>query len=154
MIPTWLLQLGSIAGLLAFCVTIWDRLLSSRPLVWISPGDYGRRVYCKNIATCDITIRTIRCYPSSSVNVASSESINAIVRASVGQGFMAILKADQARDFPLIFKRGELVDDDCKTVAPFVMIVWWRRNSSYWFPQIPKVIFSSAKAMRGLKSAK
>jgi hypothetical protein len=42
MIPTWLVQLGSIAGLLAFCLTIWDRLLSSRPLVWICADEQGR----------------------------------------------------------------------------------------------------------------
>jgi hypothetical protein len=35
MIPSWLVQLGSLAGLLAFCVTIWDRMLSARPLVWV-----------------------------------------------------------------------------------------------------------------------
>jgi hypothetical protein len=153
MIPTWLIQLGSITGLLAFCVTIWDRLLSARPLIWISPGDYGRQVHFKNLATCDITISAISCYPSS-IGVASSQSLNATVRASAGQGFMAILKAAQEREFPLIFRRGELLDEDCKDIAPFVMIVSWRRNSSYWLPQIPKVIFSSAKAMRELKSAK
>jgi hypothetical protein len=86
--------------------------------------------------------------------VASSKELNAIVRASAGQGFIAILKADQEREFPLIFRRGELLDEDCKDIAPFVMIVSWRRNSSYWLPQIPKIIFSSAKAMRALKSAK
>jgi hypothetical protein len=153
MIPTWLVQFGSLAGLLAFCVTIWDRLLSSRPIVWISPGDYGRQVHCKNLAICDITIRTIRCYPSH-ISVASSDSLNAIVRASAGMGFMAILKADQEREFPLIFRRGKLLNDDCEEFAPFVMTVSWRRNNSYWLPQIPKVIFSSAKAMRALKSAK
>lgn len=153
MIPTWLVQFGSITGLLAFCVTIWDRLLSARPLIWISPGDYGRQVHFKNLATCDITISAISCYPSS-IGVASSQSLNATVRASAGQGFMAILKADQEREFPLIFRRGELLDEDCKDIAPFVMIVSWRRNSSCWLPQIPKVIFSSAKAMRELKSAK
>jgi hypothetical protein len=153
MIPTWLFQLGSLTGLLAFCLTIWDRMLSARPLVWISPGEYGRQVHCKNIATYDITISTIRCYPPS-ISVASSTSLNAIVRASAGQGFMAILKADQEREFPLIVRRGELLEVDCKEIAPFVMIVSWRRNTSYWLPQIPKVIFSSAKAMRALKSAK
>lgn len=153
MIPTWLVQFGSLAGLLAFCVTIWDRLLSSRPLVWISPGDYGRQVHVKNIATYDITISAMRCFPSN-INVASGDALNAIVRASAGQGFIAVFKADQEREFPLIFRRGELLDDDCKEAAPFVIIVSWRRNSSYWLPQIPKIIFSSAKAMRALKSAK
>jgi len=68
--------------------------------------------------------------------------------------FTSILKADEEREFPLIFRRSELLDDDCKDIAPFVMIVSWRRNSSYWLPQIPKIIFSSARAMRSLKSAK
>jgi hypothetical protein len=152
-IPTWLVQLGSLTGLLALCVTVWDRLLFARPLVWISPGDYGLQVHCRNIATYDITISTIRCFPSN-IGVASSTSLNAVVRASVGQGFIVVLKADPERDFPLIFRRGELLEDDCKEAAPFVMIVSWRRNSSYWLPQMPKVIFSSARAMRALKSAK
>ncbi len=153
MIPTWLVQLGSLTGLVVFCVAIWDRMLSCRPLVWISPGDYGRQVHLKNIATYDITIRTIRFHPSN-ISVASSASLDAIVRASAGQGFMAILKANQEREFPLIFRRGELLDEDCKEFAPFVMTVSWRRNSSYWLPQIPKVIISSARAIRALKSAK
>jgi hypothetical protein len=153
MIPAWLIQFGSLAGLAAFCVTVWDRLLSARPPVWISPGDYGRQVHCKNISTYDVTIKKISCYPST-VNVAFSTSLNAIAAASIGDHFISILKADEEREFPLIFRRGELLDDDCKELAPFVMIVSWRRNSSYWLPQIPKIIFSSAKAMRSLKSAK
>jgi hypothetical protein len=102
MIPTWLVQLGSLTGLLAFSVTVWDRLLSARPLVWISPGDYGLQVHCKNISTYDITISRIRCYPSG-INVASGTTLNAIVAASIRDGFIAILKADQEREFPLIF---------------------------------------------------
>jgi len=133
---------GSLTGFLAFCVAIWDRMFSGRPLVWISPGD-GRNVHCKNISTWDITITRIRCRPSG-INVASGTTLNAIAAASVGDGFIAILKADQEREFPLVFNRGELLDEDCKDVAPFVMIVSWRRNSSYWLPQIPKVIVSKS----------
>jgi hypothetical protein len=153
MIPTWLVQLGSITGLLAFCVAICDRMLGGRPLIWISPGDYGRNVHCKNTSTYDIMISRIRCYPSG-VHVASGTTPNAIAEASIGDSFIAILKADQEREFPLMLRRGELLDEDCKDIAPFVMVVSWRRNSSYWLPQIPKVIFSSARAMRVLKSAK
>lgn len=86
--------------------------------------------------------------------MASSTSLKAMVTASIGDGFIAVLKRDQEREFPLVFNRGELMHDDCNEVAPFVMVVSWRRNSSYWLPQIPKIIFSSAKSMRALKSAK
>jgi hypothetical protein len=88
------------------------------------------------------------------IGVASDTSLNAVVRASVGEGFMAILKADQEREFPLIFRRGELLEKNCKEISPFVMIVSWRRNSSFWLPQFPKIILSSARTMRTLKSAK
>ena len=152
-IPDWLFKVGSLAGLMTFCLTIVDRLFSARPLVWISPGDYGRQVHCRNISTADITISRIRCYPSS-ISVASGTGLNAMSAASAGYSFVAILKADQEREFPLVFKRIELLDDECKEPAPFVMIVSWRRNSSYWLPQISKIIFSSVKAMRSLKSAK
>jgi hypothetical protein len=77
------------------------------------------------------------------IGVASDTSLNAVVRASVGEGFMAILKADQEREFPLIFRRGELLEKNCKEISPFVMIVSWRRNSSFWLPQFPKIILSS-----------
>jgi hypothetical protein len=153
MIPTWLVQLGSLTGLLAFCVTVWDRMLSARPLLWISPGDYGRQVHCKNIFAFDITIVRIRCWPSD-ISVASSESLNAIVAATVGDSFVAILKTDEEREFPLIFKRSELLEKDNKKIGRFVMLVSWRRNSSFWLPQIPKVLFSSAAAMRAIGAAK
>jgi hypothetical protein len=128
-------------------------VFSGRPLVWISPGDHGRNVHRKNIGICDITISRIRCYPSG-IYVASGETFNAAVAASYGDSFIAVLKADQEREFPLLFRRGELLDEDCKEVVPFVMVVFWRRNTSYWLPQTPKIIPSSARAMRALKSAK
>jgi hypothetical protein len=125
-----------------------DRLLGQQAGV-----HYGRNVHCKNISTWDITITRMRCRPAG-VNLASGTTLNAIAAASIGDGFIAILKADQERELPLIFNRGELLNEDSKDLAPFVMTVSWRRNSSYWLPQIPKVIFSSARAMRALKSAK
>jgi hypothetical protein len=151
MILDWLFKLGSLAGLLTFCLTIWDRMLSGRPLVWISPDDYGLHVHCKNIASSDITIRKIKCRPPI-FGVASSESLNAIASASAGDAFMASLKSDQERKFPLVCRRSELLEIGRKEVMPFAMIVSWRRNGSYWLPQFPKVILSSAKTMRVLKS--
>jgi hypothetical protein len=153
MIPAWLVQLGSIAGLLAFGLTILDRLFKNRPLAWISPDKYGRQVLCKNMATCDITINKIKCYPSN-ITAASGDSLDATVRAAAGQSFVAILKTDEERGFPLSFSRGELMDKGCKEIAPFMVVISWRRNSSYWLPQIPKFIVSSARAMRALQSAK
>jgi hypothetical protein len=66
-------------------------------------------------------------------------------RCKHSDGFIAILKADQEAAL-------NCWNEDSKDVAPFVMTVSWAET--YWLPQIPKVIFSSARAMRALKSAK
>jgi hypothetical protein len=61
-IPTWLLQFGSIAGLVTLCFTVWDRLLSGRPSVFIRPaGPNGRDVYIQNLSRHDVLITKIRC---------------------------------------------------------------------------------------------
>jgi hypothetical protein len=74
--------------------------------------------------------------------------------ASRQQSLVAILSAEAERQFPLVFKRGELVGDDTKEIFPFAIIVSWRRSRSMWLPQLPVVIFTSARAMRLLKAAK
>jgi hypothetical protein len=142
------------AGLLAFGLTVFDHLLSGRPLVWISPGDYGLRLHCKNVSTFDVTVFAIRCYPTKTFNAAPNASVNATVNAAAGKRFVAILKADEERDFPLMTMRSGLLDTNSKGFAPFVMVISWRKNSSLWLPQIPKVTFSSARYLRTIKSVK
>jgi hypothetical protein len=88
------------------------------------------------------------------VVVASDDSIRGVVTAAAGSGFMAILKPEEDREFPVIFKKGELAEKESTTLAPFVILVSWRRTRSTWLPQIPAVIFSSAKAMRMLERSR
>lgn len=153
-LPTWLTQLGSIAGVLSLSVTLWDRLFSSRPLVCISPNEtQGRDVYCKNISAADITIRKIRCIPRG-VWVAYGDDVHAIVAATIGDSFAAVLPPNEERRFPLIFRRGELFEEDNKEVLPFLVIISWRKNSSFWLPQFPKLIFSSVRTLRLWTAAK
>jgi hypothetical protein len=152
--PPLLLQIGSITGLLTFLFTIWDRLLSGRPSVTIRPTEYsGRDVYCQNLAQQDVVIKKIRC-SRKGVNVAYGDSSEGIFRASIGRTFVAILSAHTERGFPLIFKRGELVDPDCPEVFPFVVFVSWRKSRSMWLPQFPIFLFTSARAIRLLHAAK
>jgi hypothetical protein len=52
-IPAWLVQLGSMAGLLTFVFTLFDRLLAGRPLVSIRLSEYHREVFCRNLSRHD-----------------------------------------------------------------------------------------------------
>jgi hypothetical protein len=153
-IPTWLLQFGSIAGLVTLCFTVWDRLLSGRPLVSVRRADYvGRSIHCQNLTRHDILITKIRC-SRSGVVVACDDSLNGMASAQAGQYFLALLRAETEREFPLVFTRGELVADDARDFSPFAIIVSWRKSRSMWLPQLPAVMFTSARAIRLLKAAK
>ena len=153
-ISTWLIQLGSMAGLLTFGFTTWDRLLSGRPFVSIRRTDHhGRDVCVQNLTQHDILILKIRC-SRGGVSVASDDSAGGVIRAAAGKHFEALLGAKSEREFPLVFKRGELVDVDARDHYPFAIIVSWRKSRSMWLPQPPLVVFTSAQAMRRFTAAK
>jgi hypothetical protein len=152
-VPSWLVQIGSLTGLATFCFTIWDRLLSGRPLVSIILSGRHRELSFRNLSRHDVIITRIKCFPSF-VAVASDDSIHGIATATVGIGFAAILKSEKTRTFPLIFKKGDLVESEATVTAPFMIVVSWRRTKSTWLPQLPAIIFSSARAMRLMENAK
>jgi hypothetical protein len=39
MIPTWLVQIGSMAGLFTFAFTVFDRLFAGRPIISLSRSE-------------------------------------------------------------------------------------------------------------------
>src|SRR5262249_51466308 len=122
---------------------------------WISPASPNfRNLYCKNISQWDITITGIRCIPKV-VGVASGDSARAVViAANYGDPFSVVLKRDEQREFPIVISRGELLNADNTELAPFCLLVSWRKNSSPWLPQIPKLIISSMQTLRLLAEAK
>jgi hypothetical protein len=153
-IPDWLLKMGSLAGLFTFCFTIWDRLLKGRPSVWIRKTGYRtREIHCSNISIDDLIILNIRCIPGFAA-AAEGDSYENIARATLQLPFAAVLKAGDDRDFPLVFLKGGLLDDECRESAPFVLLISGRKVRSTWLPQIPVFIVTSAKAMRLLETAK
>jgi hypothetical protein len=152
-IPPWLIQIGSITGLLTFAFTIWDRLLTGRPSVTLRPTYTGRNLHCQNLTQHDVVVKKIRC-SRKGVNVSSSESVDGFARASMGETFATILRAQTERGFPLVFSRGELVDPDCPETFPFAIIVSWRKSRSIWLPQFPVILFMSARSVRLLADAR
>lgn len=152
-LPTWILQLGSIAGLGSLAFLVADRVLAGRPTLFIRRTGYRTRdLVISNASKHDILVRRISTYPKD-VRVASSDSTKAIVHSQFGS-FAAILPAEQNREFPVYFNRGELVDSDSRERAPFAVLVSWRRMRATWLPQMPIILFSSAKTIRIIDSAK
>jgi hypothetical protein len=152
MIPTWLVQIGSMAGLFTFASIVFDRLLAGRPIISVSPSEYGKRnVRCSNPSTSEILIKSISTFPRHA-RIAEDDSTRGIIKAALKGSFQAVCPPGSDKDFPLVFLDGQLIDSESNMLAPFIIIVCWRKTRSVWLPQAPAVMFTSAKTIRKLNS--
>jgi hypothetical protein len=98
-----------------------------------------------------------RIFPSPNCGMRSTtkppgeESVRGMVAAAVGQRFVAVVPPETAASFPIVVRERTLFDSVPR--APFIIVVRWRKTRSIWLPQLPAVIFSSARALRILKSS-
>jgi hypothetical protein len=152
MIPTWLVQLGSMAGLFTFGFTVFDRLFEGRPIVSLGKSDYGKRnVRCSNTSASEIFIKSVGTFPRYA-RVAKDDSPKGIMGAALKSHFQAICPPASKSDFPVVFLDGRLMNPDSSRWAPFIIMVFWRKTRSVWLPQIPAMMFTSARTIRRLES--
>jgi hypothetical protein len=155
-IPTWLTQIGSLAGLLTLAFTLVDKLVTGRPSLTLGCTEYSDRdVRCINRSKDEVFIRRIRAIPPYA-RIAKSDSAAGIGRAWVGDVFQAVIEPESHADFPLIFLDGAALGNDeggPEPRAPFMIIMSWRKSRSMWLPQFPALLFTSAKSVRLLKIA-
>jgi hypothetical protein len=130
----------------------WDRFLAARPVVSIAvESKSDRYLRCKNVTKCDITIKRIRTIPKT-VFVARDYSVIAITDGLIGVPFTALIPPDATYDFPLIVRRGELLDDNAPR-SRFIIIVSWRSTRSTWLPRWPVFIWSSMQTLHARDKA-
>ena len=96
-------------------------------------------------------IKRIRTIPKT-VFVAGDHSLIAITDGLIGVPFTALLPPDATYDFPLIVRRGELLDDNAPR-SRFIIIVSWRSIRSTWLPRWPVFIWSSMQTLHALDKA-
>jgi len=132
--------------LLSNIFLVWDRFLTARPVVSIAVESKSYRyLRCKNVTKRDVMIKRIRTIPKT-VFVARDYSMTAITDALIGIPFTALIPPNATYDFPLIVRRGELLDDDAPR-SRFMIIVSWRSTRSTWLPRWPVFIWSSMQAL-------
>jgi len=139
-------------GLLSDIFLVWHRFLAARPVVSIAVESKSHRyLRCKNVTKCDIMIKRIRTIPKT-VFVAHDYSLIAITDNLIGVPFTALIPPDATYDFPLIVRRGELLDDNAPR-SRFIIIVSWRSTRSTWLPRWPVFIWSSVQTLHALDKA-
>jgi hypothetical protein len=127
----------------------WDRFLAARPVVSIAVDAKSHRyLRCKNVTKCDIMIKRIRTIPKT-IFVAGDHSLIAITDGLIGVPFTALIPPDATYDFPLIVRRGDLLDDNAPR-SRFMIIVSWRSTRSTWLPRWPVFIWSSMQTLHAL----
>lgn len=146
-------EFGALVGIATAAFVLLDRFAFGRPIISLRKADHGRDLHCINSSKHDLLITSIRAWPAWA-RPAHSDSLDGIVSAAAGMGFVAVLAPGAERGFPLVIARGELLDEDRKDLAPFVIAVNWRKTRSSWLPQIPVLMVSSARTLRWIEAAR
>jgi hypothetical protein len=127
----------------------WHRFLAARPVVSIAVDSKSHRyLRCENVTKCDIMIKRIRTIPKT-IFVAGDHSLIAFTDGLLGVPFTALIPPDATYDFPLIVRRGDLLDDNAPR-SRFMIIVSWRSTRSTWLPRWPVFIWSSMQRLHAL----
>jgi hypothetical protein len=148
-----LVEFGAYVGLATGIFTVFDRLLSGRPIISLRKrGQSGQAVHILNTSKYDIFIRRVRARPRWA-RVADGRDDDGIFDALFGKDFVAVIAPEERREFPLLVTKMGLLEEGTE-LAPFVVVVSWRKTRSNWLPQFPGILISSAKSLRRLRSAK
>jgi hypothetical protein len=136
--------IGAIAGLLTLIFTVWDRLLRGRPIAYLvvkgRPSNHYEFLHIKNIDSIDILIIGIKAWPRF-FKAAKDDNAITLVNAGAGEPLLVLLSPGEEREFPFFKSGGQSTEGSCRiTIA-----VRWRKSTSTWFPQIPKMIFTSTE---------
>ena len=154
-------KIGAIVGLATGIFTVWDRLLRARPIAYVHirgpKGTPYRYVRIANtdkadiqVTKADIQVTDVKCWPRVFA-AAKDHSIRSIAEAAIGRAPLALIAPGEDWDFTLIIPSG--IDFDAlKDRTLLVLAIFWRRSSSPWLPQPPKVIVLSVRDFRRLEA--
>jgi hypothetical protein len=149
-------KIGAIVGLLTGIYTLWDRLFRARPIAYVHvrgpTGTPLRYLRIANTDRADMQVIDVKCWPHIFV-AAKDHSIRGIATAALGHAPLALIAPNETWDFPLIVRPGaDLAAFEARSL-PFVLAVFWRRSSSPWLPQPPKLILLSGRDLRRLEAS-
>ena len=123
MIPTWLVQIGSMAGLFTFAFWVLDRRLAGRTIISLSGSEHGKRhARCSNPSVSEILIRFIGTFPRHA-HAARDDSTEGIIRTAMKGCFQVVWPPESDMDFPIVFLDGQLMDSESTVWAPFIIVV-------------------------------
>jgi hypothetical protein len=150
-LPAWLRELGSVAGLFTFAVGAIERVFNGRPQASITIGARGETTLTiHNLSRTSITVTSWKSVPPI-FGLARTSSVRSIAGATIGTAFSATVRPEEDLDLILITRSYKGVDHDQLTQRVFLLI-FWRRNSSWWWPQFPMWTYVSMAVLNVARS--
>jgi hypothetical protein len=154
---------GSFAGLATLAFTIWDRWARGRPLAWPTiktfQGAPFKRIRIKNPGHGDVLVLGVRAYPAGIYGVARTDANDAILQATVPQIFgvanlHVLLGRDAEYDLPIYYLSKNKTDLEGKDPSRRIcFLIFWRKTSSSWLPQVPVWIMTSTRDLDRMAAA-
>jgi hypothetical protein len=149
---------GGIAGLVTTAFVIWDRWVRGRPLAWVdatkrftgTPEEYIR---IKNPGYGNVFIRKVRVFPQNIYGVAKDPSVRAITSALFNIDVNVLLRPGKTHDLGIIKSPKKLDEPQDAPSRRVCFLIYWRKTSSTWLPQVPVVIMTSTGDIERIAAA-
>lgn len=149
-------EIGALTGFLTFLFTVFDRFMGGRPIASVGrdpdSNKQFRDLVCSNLSRHDVVLTSVTSWPNWA-QVKKDDTVKEAVRSAMGDSFTAVLAPGEVKRFPLVLRRGELLDAECTETGLFLILIYWRKTRSAWLPQVPAFVVSSAKTLRQLASS-
>ena len=146
---------GGIAGLLTAAFMVWDRWARGRPLAWVTATKFGANpleyIRLKNPGYGDVFVLAVRAYPRV-YDVAKDRSTRAaITDTGFQRDVRVLLKQNKEWDLKIFPNRRKLPEGSASRRVYF--LIFWRKTSSTWLPQVPVVIMTSTGDIERIAAA-
>jgi hypothetical protein len=102
-----------------------------------------------NTDKADIQVTDVKCWPRVFV-AAKDHSVGGIMKAARGHAPLALIAPDGHWDFPLVIP-SKVDFGALRYQTLLVFAIFWKRSSSPWLLQPPKVIVLSVRDFRRLE---
>jgi hypothetical protein len=152
---------GAIAGLLTTAFVIWDRWARGRPLAsvtaarWLS-GDPRPYLCIKNSGPSHVFILGVRVHPKAPpiYGVAKDHSEKAVFSSALyGDDVNVLLPPGKEHSLPII-ELPKNIDAPIDTTGRRILfLIYWRKTSSMWLPQIPVWNWTSTDDIKRIAAA-
>jgi hypothetical protein len=143
-------EIGAAVGFLTGAYTLFDRFMKGWPLAYlVASGPSSGAILSlrvKNVGQQDVVLWQLLSIPRL-YEIARDDTPLGITEAQFGP-FAAVLQPGQQVDFPVFPSRPKREGG-----GSCAFVIFWRKATCPWLPQIPVCHFTSIREIERLKSA-